>query len=68
MLNWYDLENRADAISEELVAAELTARQMEEAGYEEDGESSTIRRKLADAFISIGAKIDREALETTRAA
>jgi len=68
MLNWYDLENRADAISDELMAAELTARQMEEAGYDEEGESSTIRRMLADAFISIGAKIDREALETTRAA
>jgi hypothetical protein len=68
MLNWYDLENRADAISDELVAAELTARQMEEAGYDEEGESSTIRRMLADAFISIGAKIDREALETKSAA
>jgi hypothetical protein len=68
MLNWYDLENRADAISDELVAAELTARQMEEAGYDEEAESSTMRRKLADAFISIGAKIDREALATTRAA
>ena len=68
MLNWYDLENRADAISDELVAAELTARQMEEAGYDEEGESTTIRRMLADAFISIGAKIDREALATTRAA
>ena len=68
MLNWYDLENRADAISDELMAAELTARQMEEAGYDEEGESSTIRRMLADAFISIGAKIDREALATTRVA
>jgi len=68
MLNWYDLENRADTVTEEIAVAELTARQMEKAGYEDDGEANGIRRMLADAFISIGAKIDREALETTRAA
>lgn len=68
MLNWYELENRADTVSEEIAVAEVTARLMEQAGIEEDREAGTLRRMLADAFISIGAKIDREALETTRAA
>jgi len=67
MLDWYDLENRADTVSDELAMAEVTARHMEEAGYVEDEEGG-IRRMLANAFISLGAKIDREALETTRAA
>ncbi len=61
MLNWYDLENRADSVLEEIALAEVTARNIEAAG--EDNEATTIRRKLADAFISLGAKIDREALE-----
>ena len=67
MLDWYDLENRADTVSEELAMAEVTARHLEAAGYDEDEEGG-IRRMLANAFISIGAKIDREALETTRTA
>jgi hypothetical protein len=67
MLNWYDLENRADAVSEEILVAGETARQLEEAGMDGE-EATTIRRMLADAFINLGAKIDREALETTRAA
>ena len=66
MLDWYDLENRADTVNEELALAEITARHLEEAGYDE--EESTFLRMLASAFITIGAKIDREALETTRAA
>jgi hypothetical protein len=68
MLNWYDLETRADTVLEEIAVAEITARHLEEAGVDEESESTTIRRKLAGAFISLGAKIDREALETTRAA
>ena len=67
MLDWYDLENRADTLSDELALAEVTARHLEAAGYEEDDEGG-IRRMLANAFINLGAKIDREALETTRAA
>ena len=67
MLDWYDLENRADTVSEELAMAEVTARHLEEAGYDEDDEGG-IRRMLANAFINIGATIDREALATTRAA
>ena len=68
MLNWYDLENRADVVNEEIAVAGETARLMEEIGFDDESESTTIRRKLADAFISLGGKIDREALETTRAA
>ena len=68
MLNWYDLESRADVVLEELAVAEITARQYEEAGLDEESEGTTIRRKVADAFISLGAKIDREALASTRAA
>ena len=67
MLNWYDLENRADVVTEEIAVAGETARQMEAAGLDTD-EATTIRRMLADAFINIGAKIDREALAETRAA
>jgi hypothetical protein len=68
MLNWYDLESRADVVLEEIALAEVTARAIEQAGLDEDPESTTIRRKLAGAFISLGARIDREALATTRAA
>ena len=68
MLNWYDLESRADVVLEELAVAELTARKFEEAGLDEEGEGTTIRRKLASAFINLGTKIDGEALATTRAA
>jgi hypothetical protein len=67
MLNWYDLESRAGVVLEEIAVAEVTARAIEEAGIDYD-ESSTFRRMVADAFISIGARIDREALATTRAA
>ena len=67
MLDWYDLENRADVVSEELAMAEVTARHLEEAGYDEDYDAGTIRRMLASAFITIGAKLDREALETRAA-
>jgi hypothetical protein len=67
MLDWYDLENRADTVSEELAMAEVTARHLEEAGYDEDDEGG-IRRMLANAFVSIGTKLDRDVLETTRAA
>ena len=63
MLDWYDLENRADVVSEELALAEVTARHLEEAG-DEDYDAGTIRRMLASAFITIGAKLDREALES----
>ena len=67
MLNWYDLESRADVVSEELAVAAETARLLEEMGLDEE-EGTTMRRKLADAFVSLGGKIDREALTTTRAA
>jgi uncharacterized membrane-anchored protein YjiN (DUF445 family) len=69
MLDWYDLENRADVVSAEIALAGKTWRQLEEAGVDDEAmESTTIRRKLADAFISLGVRIDREALATTRAA
>ena len=68
MLNWYDLESRADVVSEEIAVAGETARILEEMGYDEEGESTTMRRKLADAFVSLGGKIDREALAANRAA
>ena len=67
MLDWYDLENRADVVSEELALAEVTARHLEEAG-DEESDAGPIRRMLASAFITIGAALDREALEATRAA
>ena len=68
MLNWYDLETRADQVREELAVAEITARHFEAAGLDDEGETTTIRRKLAGALISLGAKIDGEALTATRAA
>ena len=68
MLNWYDLENRADVVTEELAMAEVTARHMEEAGFDEESEAGTFRRMLASAFVSIGTKLDRDVLEPTRAA
>jgi hypothetical protein len=68
MLNWYDLENRADVVTDELAMAEVTARHMEAAGYDEDNEAGTFRRMLASAFVSIGTKLDRDVLEPTRAA
>ena len=63
MLNWYDLEERAGVVREEISVAGETASLLAGAGMEnDDTEQTTIRRKLADVFINLGARIDREAL------
>ena len=63
MLNWYQLEETAELAQRRLAIAGETANMLEEIGVLETGEErAPIRRRLANAFISIGARIDPEAV------
>ena len=63
MLNWYQLEETAELAQRRLAIAGETANMLEELGVLENSEErAPMRRRLANAFISIGARIDPEAI------
>ena len=69
MLNWYELEETAGLAQQTIADAGDNAMRLEEAGmFAQDEESSGIRRAVASAFISLGARIDRQALADEQAA
>ena len=60
MLNWRELEERAELAQQQVADAAdeaLLQSQLEEDGFEPEG----WRRVIANAFISIGSRIDPEA-------
>ena len=64
MLDWYQLEEMAGLAQRRIAIAGENAAILEEIGVLDDlEERAPMRRRLANAFISIGTRIDRDALE-----
>jgi hypothetical protein len=63
MLNWYQLEETAELAQRRVAIAGDNATMLEEIGVLDDEERAPMRRRLANAFINIGTRIDPEALE-----
>lgn len=64
MLNWYQLEETAGLAQRRVEIAGDTAVMLDEMGVLEDlEERAPMRRRLANAFISIGTRIDPDVLE-----
>jgi hypothetical protein len=62
MLTWRDLEESAEIAKLEAAAAVETARLMLEIG-EDDDEPVSLRRRIANALVQVGVKIDPMAAE-----
>ncbi len=68
MLNWYQLEETVAVAQLEIATAGETALIIEEMGAEYEDERAPLRRRLANAFVSLGVRLDPEVLTAEDAA
>jgi hypothetical protein len=62
-----DLESRVDEIRRQMTDLDLRARERMALMEERDGEQSGLRRRIATALISLGSRIDPEAVDASSA-
>lgn len=63
MLTWYDAEESVEVAQMEAAAAEGNARWMLEIEDLEEENRVPLRRRIANAFVQLGVKIDAAAAE-----